>query len=83
MQNKRLILAADFLDLLIEKLFFAGCNDWEWPEDWSKSERNQFAMEYYQLIGHPEDYEPGMDLTDNEATRLLADELRNMAEQGE
>lgn len=79
MTKKQLELAASFLDQLSEKMVNAGCNDWEWPDSWSGCERDQFAREYHQMNGEPEEFEPGMSLPDFCAVDLLAAALRRMA----
>jgi len=79
MTKKQLMLAAKFLDQLSEQMGNAGCNDWDWPEDWSGCERDQFAREYHTMNGEPEVFEPGMGLHDFGAVDLLSEALRKMA----
>lgn len=79
MIDKKLELAAKFLEQLSEKMSNAGCNDWEWPEDWSQSERDKFAEEYFDVLGDGEEFEPDMYLPDFCAVDLLVVVLRNRA----
>ncbi len=41
---KWLALAAEMLDLASEQLSANGCNDWQWPDDWTTVDRHRFAL---------------------------------------
>jgi hypothetical protein len=40
-------LAAEMLDLYADRLGNDGCNDMEWPDDWTTAQREQFVRDYY------------------------------------
>ena len=46
LNEKETLLLADFLEEFGERLGNDGCNDWDWPKDWSKEERAQFIREF-------------------------------------
>jgi len=60
--EKTLLLAADFLKLASDELSNNGCNDWDFPKGWTKSEKKEFVKSYYEHNGTPEEYDPN-DLT--------------------
>jgi len=47
-------LAADLLDEAADEFSNQGCNDWEWPEDWSIGARNTFLAALYHWDKCPE-----------------------------
>lgn len=70
-------LAVDMLQMLAEILSNRGCNDWDFPVDWTLSQRAKFAKEYLEFIEDVTDYRAGNTrLGDNEAVMLLAHKLR-------
>ena len=44
---KEKALLGQMLDEYSERLSNDGCNDWEWPEDWTPEERAAFCRESY------------------------------------
>ncbi len=44
MNRKWLKLAGEFLDQAADILGNRGCNDWEWPIDWTEQERKEFVL---------------------------------------
>lgn len=43
MTAKQKMLAAKFLQEAAERYGNDGCNDWDWPENWTPQERAEFA----------------------------------------
>jgi hypothetical protein len=43
MNPKWLKLAGDLLHRAADQMGNAGCNDWQWPADWTREERREFA----------------------------------------
>lgn len=43
MNPKWLKLAGEMLAEYADRLSNDGCNDWEWPADWTKADRLEFA----------------------------------------
>ena len=44
MNAKWLALAADMLDLAADEFGNHGCNDYNYPKDWTEGERREFAL---------------------------------------
>lgn len=42
-------LAGEMLELASEQFSNHGCNDWEWPDDWTPEERHNLAIE---MVAH-------------------------------
>ena len=79
MTKKQLLLAAQFLEQLADKLGGNRCNDWSWPDNWSGCERDAFARAYHQMNGDPEEFRPGMVLPDHCVVYLLSRALNQLA----
>lgn len=58
MNKKHVLLAASFLASASERLSLNGCNDWDWPVDWTEEERKEFAtiMVSDNVGRNPEDF---------------------------
>lgn len=65
-------LAAKFLEELAERMSNDGCNDWDWPDDWTQVERDGFALAYHVLNGDLEEYHSGERLPNFCVVHLLA-----------
>lgn len=60
MTPHELKLAVQFLRDYASELSNHGCNDWEWPADWTPEHRAQFWVDYHAFNGSPPE-----DLADN------------------
>lgn len=58
LNQKETELAKVFLREYADRLCDDGCNDWDFPEDWSMLERQNFVKQYYAWNGDPENYNP-------------------------
>lgn len=80
---KWLAWAADLLELASEKFTNYGCNDIEWPSDWSEADKIEFTRAVAVQNGdEPDSEEPGRYYCDWLAMSFLADRLRDMVERG-
>ena len=79
MNKKEMALAVVMLDHLADMLGDNGCNDFDFPENWSNGEATVFTLEYHQENGDPEEYEIG-DILNSDfcVARLLARKLEVM-----
>jgi len=57
MNAKEKKIAAEMLDDLGDKLANNGCNDWNFPEDWTMAEKQTFVKEYHEWNGDTEEYD--------------------------
>ena len=77
MNIKELKLVIGFLEQLSDKMRNAGCNDWDFPKDWTHEERYTFVKEFCDLNGDPEEFDPErLILHDYCAVGLLKYKLR-------
>lgn len=51
-------LVRGFLREYKDRLANDGCNDWEFPETWSKFSKEDFIKRYHAWNGDPEEYNP-------------------------
>ena len=73
-KEKKLII--DFLEEYYEELSGHGCNDWEFPSDWTKKEKRQFVKEFHEWNGDPEEYnENFLHLQDSSIMHFLSVKL--------
>lgn len=54
LSDKDARLLIPFLEDLGNKYGNAGCNDWQWPDDWTQDERDEFIRSYNNHNGSPE-----------------------------
>lgn len=54
--TKELDLAIGFMDTLSERLGTDGCNDWNFPPDWTREEIIKFVKEYHEYNGDPHEF---------------------------
>lgn len=59
MSPKWLALAAGLLDKAGDHFSNHGCNDWEFPPDWTIEERRELVRAMYKDNGDPENFDPG------------------------
>ena len=57
MKDKEKKLASVMLDLLSHILSNRSCNDFDFPESWSKSDILNFVKEYHEWNGDPEEFD--------------------------
>lgn len=81
MNHKELILAAEFLEQHSDDLSDNGCNDWEYPDDWTEQEKIDFCRKYHSFNKSPEDFDPDdLTLPDFAVASFLAHKLTLQAE---
>ena len=77
MNKKELELAAKMLEQLSEILSNRGCNDWEFPEDWSDEEKTALIKDYHDYNGDPEEFDDQhIWLQDDSAAMILAEKIK-------
>lgn len=80
MTKKELLLVVWCLEKLSAELGSCGCNDWDFPKDWTPAEKADFDKQYNELSGTPEDHDPSNpSLPDFGVADLLAHKVRQMA----
>ncbi len=80
MTRKERGLAADFLDRAAEEFSNRSCNDFDFPESWTREEKQNFIRGYYENNGDPEEYDPkDLTIADFAAMGYLAALLRGEA----
>jgi hypothetical protein len=74
---KEMALAAALLDEASESYSNHGCNDWEFPADWTRAEKVAFVRAWHEWNGDPEEFdEKHLSLPDYAVMSFLADRLR-------
>jgi hypothetical protein len=58
MDKKLLKLMIEALEDVEDGLSGMTCNDWEFPRQWSKEDRELFARTYWEAEGWPEEHDP-------------------------
>lgn len=77
MTPKEMHLAATLLQLAGEHYSNHGCNDWDFPADWTMDEQRAFVREYHEYNGDPQEYDPHfLHLSDSAVMGFLAHKLR-------
>lgn len=77
MNQKENALAAQMLEMASKSYSNHGCNDWDWPEDWSIKERQDFTKAYHEWNGDPEEFDPKfLNLPDFAVMGFLAAKLK-------
>lgn len=59
MNKKWLVLAADFLEKASDEFSNHGCNDWEFPENWTTKEKVDFVRDMYRDNGNIHEFDSG------------------------
>lgn len=73
-------LATAMLANFAAQLANDGCNDWEFPPEWTLLQRQNFAREFHAWNGSPEDFEPmNPRMQDNDVARFLAHRMQTMS----
>jgi hypothetical protein len=57
-KTKWIKLAADLLEEASDEFSNHGCNDWDFPSDWTKEEQQEFVKAMNEDNGTPEEYDP-------------------------
>lgn len=57
LSKKELALIVQFLDQFADELGNNGCNDWDFPEDWTEKEQKTFVKQYHAWNGDPEEFD--------------------------
>jgi hypothetical protein len=77
---KWLGLAGDLLELAADKFSNHGCNDYEFPKDWTVAERRRMLRAMHDWNGDPGEYDPDEAVTmDWFVMAFLADRLKEAA----
>lgn len=77
---QELSLAAKLLDDMSDHYANHGCNDFDFPADWTKEQRAVFVKEFHDFNGDPEEYNPKfLRLEDFAAMGFLAHKLRSLS----
>lgn len=56
---KEMEIVVNMLENYSDYLGSRGCNDFEWPCNWSDEEKTKFTKEFHDFNGDPEEYEEG------------------------
>ena len=76
--KKELELLMKFLDELDDVFSCAGCNDWDFPADWTNEEKIKFVKEFHNYNGDPEEFdEEFLHMADFSVLGLLKKKLEN------
>jgi len=51
-------LAGQLLEVAAKQFANHGCNDWEFPPDWSEEDKRELVSAMYTQNGDPENYDP-------------------------
>lgn len=79
MTRNELLRVADFLEEYRDRLGNDGCNDWDYPSDWTEEDRETFCREYSEWNGEEETdctFIPNFC-----AVGLLASKIKRLAEE--
>lgn len=57
MNAKERALAASLLRTASDDFANHGCNDWEWPADWTHEQKTEFVREYHEWNDDPEEFD--------------------------
>ncbi len=55
MTPKERAFAAQLLKLAADEFGNHGCNDLDWPQDWTEAERSDFTRRYHEFNGEADD----------------------------
>lgn len=58
MRTKEIELISEMLADYSRRLSRDGCNDWDFPKDWTIKEKQLFLKQYHAWNGDPEEYDP-------------------------
>lgn len=79
MNTKEMLLAASLLNDYSDALGNRGCNDWEFPADWTQQERIAFVREYHEWNGDPEEFSAAfLHLPDFAVAAFLSYKIRSV-----
>lgn len=71
-RDKWVRLAAILLDQAADRYGNDICNDWEFPDEWTREDRELAVQEYHEWNGDPEEVEPGEDSLPNFCAMFFA-----------
>lgn len=84
MNKKERLLASKFLEEMSDRYGDHGCNDWKFPNDWTRGDKLDFILKFHKYNGDLEEFNgKNLDLPDFCAIGLLADLLRKECEDTE
>ena len=58
LKAKALTLAGELLRDYAERLSCDGCNDWDFPKDWTTQDKEAFVKAFHDWNGDPEEFNP-------------------------
>jgi hypothetical protein len=80
MTAKEKYLASELLEKAADEFSNHGCNDFDFPDDWTAEEKADFVLRYHQWNGDPENFNlKYLVLWDYAVMHFLAIELRKEA----
>lgn len=79
MNIKERMLAVSLLEMASVAFASHGCNDWEFPNSWTKDEKIAFLKEYHEWNGDPEEFsERYLHIQDFSVMAFLAHKIEKM-----
>lgn len=76
MTDKEQKLIGQFLKEYAERLGNDGCNDWDFPENWTHEEKVEFVRAYHDWNGDPEEFrEDHLHLSNFAVAEFLASKI--------
>lgn len=82
MNKKWLKLASDMLEQYSDKLATNVCNDWNFPKDWKKADKQQLVKSMNEDNNTAHEYDPDyLDVPDWWVATFLSNELKRMSQQ--
>lgn len=79
MKTKWLKLAGQFLRIASNELSNHGCNDWDFPDDWTKEEKQEFVQAMHLDNKSPEEYDPeNLNVPDWWVAAFLSNSIKKM-----
>ena len=79
--KNELMLISDMLSKLDDLLSNKMCNDFDFPDSWSKEELTAFVKDYHDYNGDPEEFdEDCLSLPDFSVAGLLSNKVKSLAE---
>lgn len=77
MTIKEKLLAAEILDQVADEYSNHGCNDWDFPEEWTAEEKIKFVREFHEFDDSLDEFNPAhLGMADYWVMKLLAHKIR-------
>jgi hypothetical protein len=79
--RKMMLIASDFLELASDEFSKHGCNDWEFPANWTKKEKQKFVKMMHKRNNSLDEYDPEeLDVPDWWVMSFLASLLKEQVQ---